>query len=148
MHPMRVLWGRRGVLPLAPTVFRFNRSDVHLCDDVEMNCSCIVQAGCRSRQARLLSFLLSVRLFLLSTNLMLNRDKEKKRCELSVSLLCIYLYMYIIFSRCGCTFSNQSMHTHTRAHTQHKVTNMIIRRAHSMCQNYHIYFVWSRLYLL
>jgi hypothetical protein len=125
-----------------PFSFQLSKCICDGCDDVEMKCSCIEQAGCQLKQQ--LSSLLCLFFFLLSTNLMLNRDKrkkKKKRKDVSwASFFCICLYMYIISSQCGCTFSNQSMHTH-------KVTNMIIIRAHSMCQNYHIYFVWSRLYI-
>jgi hypothetical protein len=68
------------------------------------------------------------------------REKEKKRCELSVFLLYLFIHVHYLFSMRMHLFKSIYVRTH-------KVTNMIIIRAHSMCQNYHIYFVWSRLYI-
>ena len=113
-------------------------------DDVEMKCSNIDQAGCQLKQLysmKFASFLFSLSFSILSTNLMLNRDKKKKkkkkkrRCELSVFLLYLFIHVhYLLLSMRMHLF--KSIYAHT-----HEVTNMIIRRAHSMCQNYHIYFL-------
>ena len=53
-------------------------------DDVEMKCSNIDQAGCQLKQLysmKFASFLFSLSFSILSTNLMLNRDKKKKEEE-------------------------------------------------------------------
>ncbi len=123
---------------LFPTVFFSFQLNKCICiefDDVEMKCSCIEQDGCQLKQLLLSLLCLFFFFFILSTNLMLNRDKtNKKRCELSVFLLYLFIHVHYLFSMRMHLFKSISMHTH-------KVTNMIIRRAHSMCQNYHIYFV-------
>jgi len=126
-----------------PFSFQLSKCIFTRCDDVEMKCSCI-EASRMSIEATTIEFALS--LFFLSTNLILNRDKtkkrkeEKKRCELSVFLLYLFIHIHYLFSMRMHLF--KSIYAYT-----HKVTNMIIIPAHSMCQNYHIYFIWSRLYM-
>ena len=101
------------------------------------------RASRMSIEATTIEFALSL-FFLLSTNLMMNRDKtkkeEKKRCELSVFLLYLFIHIHYLFSMRMHLF--KSIYAYT-----YKVTNMIIICAHSMCQNYHIYFIWFSLSL-
>ena len=118
---MGVLWGRRGVLPLAPTVFRFNRSDVHLCEMRRCGNELPVHRTSRmsieaSTAIELYSLRSSLLLPLLSTNLMLNRDKEKKRCELSVSSLYLFIHVHYLLSMRMHLFKSIYAHTHTHAH--------------------------------
>ncbi len=77
--------------------------------------------------------------FFLSTSLMLNRDKKEKMWAERLSFVFVYTY--------ALSFLNTDAPFQINLYT-HKVTNMIIIPAHSMCQNYHIYFVGSSLHIL
>jgi hypothetical protein len=127
-----------------PTVF-VSIDQIHLCwmrrcgNEVLMH-----RASRMSIEATTIEFALSLFFFYLQIwwwTEIKQEKRKKKRCELSVFLLCLFIHIHYLFSMRMHLF--KSIYAHT-----YKVTNMIIIRAHSMCQNYHIYFIWSSPYIL
>ena len=75
------------------------------------------------------------------------REEKKRKIWVERLFFCVCLYMYIISLSLPVSSMRmhlfKSIHAHTHTHT-HTHIYMIIRCAHSMCQNYHIYFACSQ----